>query len=131
MQFNDYIQVAGVRDRAEAEMLVRCGVRYLGFPLRLPVHHEDLSEEAASRIIKRLETVLRGVLITYLDRASSIIEFCNSLGVSIVQLHGDIEPAELRTIKERQPSLTIIKSLVIGRHPIQELTELADRTAAY
>ena len=131
MQFNDYIQVAGVIDRAEAEMLVRCGVRYLGFPLRLPVHHEDLSEEAASRIIKRLETVLRGVLITYLDRASPIIEFCNSLGVSIVQLHGDIEPAELRTIKERQPSLTIIKSLVIGRHPIQELTELADRTAAY
>jgi phosphoribosylanthranilate isomerase len=28
------IQVVGVIDQAEADMLVRCGVRYLGFPLQ-------------------------------------------------------------------------------------------------
>jgi len=54
MDIKDYIQVAGVIDQAEAELLVKCGVRYLGFPLRLPVHREDLSEEAASLIIKSL-----------------------------------------------------------------------------
>jgi hypothetical protein len=27
------IQVAGIRDRAEADLVQECGVRYLGFPL--------------------------------------------------------------------------------------------------
>ena len=131
MDVKDYIQVAGVIDQAEAELLVKCGVRYLGFPLRLPVHREDLSEEAACLIIKSLEPAGRGVLITYLNQASEIVEFCNLLGVSIVQLHGNVEATELRTIKEQQPDLAIIKSLVIGLHPTQQLLKLVDRTAAY
>src|SRR5215470_17961982 len=94
MDIKDYIQVAGVIDQAEAELLVKCGVRYLGFPLRLPVHREDLSEEAASLIIRSLEPAGLGVLITYLNQASEIVEFCNLLGVSIVQLHGNIEATE-------------------------------------
>jgi hypothetical protein len=44
------IQIAGVIDAAEAEMLQQCGIRYLGFPLRLPVHREDLTEEEAAQI---------------------------------------------------------------------------------
>ncbi|HKA20719.1 MAG TPA: phosphoribosylanthranilate isomerase [Blastocatellia bacterium] len=131
MDVKDFIQVAGVIDQAEAELLVKCGVRYLGFPLRLPVHREDLSEEAASLIIRSLEPAGLGVLITYLNQASEIVEFCNLLGVSIVQLHGNIEATELRTIKEQQPDLAIIKSLVIGLHPTQQLLKLVDRTAAY
>jgi hypothetical protein len=38
------IQVAGIRDRAEAMLLQECGIRYLGFPLRLPVNRADLTE---------------------------------------------------------------------------------------
>lgn len=48
------IQFAGVIDAAEAEMLRLCGVRYLGFPPRLPVHHEDLTENEAAASINRL-----------------------------------------------------------------------------
>jgi phosphoribosylanthranilate isomerase len=127
---NDFIQVAGVIDQAEADMLVQSGVRYLGFPLRLPLHKEDLSEEAASSIIRSLKPPARGVLITYLDRATDVVELCNSLGASIVQLHGDIEVSELRQIKERKPGLAIIKSLVIGLHPIEELLGVIERTAS-
>src|SRR5688572_4655578 len=111
-------------------MLVQSGVRYLGFPLRLPVHQEDLSEEAASSIIRSLKPPARGVLITYLDRATEVVELCDSLGASIVQLHGDIEPSELREIKERRPKLSIIKSLVIGLHPVEELFGVIERTAS-
>ena len=63
----DLIQIAGVIDAAEAQMLQQCGVRYLGFPLRLPVHREDLTEEEAAAIIKSLAPPVFGVLITYLD----------------------------------------------------------------
>lgn len=111
-------------------MLVRCGVRYLGFPLRLPVHKEDLGEEAASSIIRSLKPPARGVLITYLDRAVDVLELCDSLGASIVQLHGDIAASELREIKERQPSLSIMKSLVVGLHPVEELLGMVERTAS-
>jgi phosphoribosylanthranilate isomerase len=108
------IQIAGIIDAAEAEMLQQCGVHYLGFPLRLPVHREDLTEETAATIIKSLAPPLFGVLITYLNEAREIAEFCNALGTGIVQLHGDIEREELRRLKTIVPNLTVIKSLVIG-----------------
>jgi phosphoribosylanthranilate isomerase len=115
------IQIAGVIDAAEAEMLQQCGVRYLGFPLRLPVHREDLTEEEAAAIIKRLAPPAFGVLITYLSAASAIAAFCHALGARIVQLHGDIARAELKRLKTLDPKLTVIKSLVIGVRDDKEL----------
>jgi phosphoribosylanthranilate isomerase len=108
------IQIAGVIDAAEAQMLQQCGIRYLGFPLRLPIHREDLTEEEAAAIIKSLTPPVFGVLITYLDEASEVAAFCHALGARIVQLHGDIERDELKSLKTLDPNLIVIKSLVIG-----------------
>ena len=108
------IQIAGMIDAAEAQMLQQCGIRYLGFPLRLPVHREDLTEQAAAAIIKTLAPPVYGVLITYLDEASEVAAFCHTLGARIVQLHGDIERDELKRLKTLDSNLTVIKSLVIG-----------------
>ena len=130
-EINELVQVAGVIDQAEADMLVRSGVRYLGFPLRLSVHKEDLSDEAASRIIRSLKPPVRGVLITYLNRAGEVADLCDSLGASIVQLHADIEVSELRNIREYRPGLTIIKSLVVGLHPLAQLLGIVERTAPH
>ena len=131
MDLKDFIQVAGVIDQAEAQLLVKSGVEYLGFPLRLPVHHADLSEDEAAAIIRSLKPPTRAVLITYLNQAGEIVEFCHLLGASIVQLHGEIDASELRSIKDRHPTLAIIKSLVIGLHPVEQLLELVQRTALY
>ena len=92
------IQIAGVIDAAEAQMLQQCGIRYLGFPLRLPVHREDLTEEDAAAIIKSLAPPVFGVLITYLDETSEIAAFSHALGARIVQLHGDIDGPELKRL---------------------------------
>ncbi|HEX5575923.1 MAG TPA: phosphoribosylanthranilate isomerase [Gemmatimonadales bacterium] len=119
------IQVAGIRDWAEAELLQECGVRYLGFPLRLEVHQEDLSEVAAADIIRRLRPPTRGVLITYINEAEAIAEFCQAMGARTVQLHGDVSRTELERLRELDPTLTIIKSLVVGRHPSVLLERLA------
>jgi phosphoribosylanthranilate isomerase len=64
------------------------------------------------------------VLITYLDQAEAIAEFCGALGARMVQLHGDISPAELARLREVDPPLTIIKSLVVGLHPMPVLERL-------
>ena len=125
------IQIAGVIDAAEAQMLQQCGIRYLGFPLRLPVHREDLSEEEAAAIIKSLTPPVFGVLITYLDKASEIAAFCHALGARIVQLHGDIERDELKRLKTLDPNLTVIKSLVIGMHEDKTLEALVSKLSPF
>jgi phosphoribosylanthranilate isomerase len=122
-RFRNFIQVAGVIDKVEAGMLVDCGVRFLGFPLRLPVHKEDLSEDDAATIIRSLHPPRFGVVITYLDDANEIVAFTDQLGAGIVQLHGDIELQELRRLRLLRPDLAIIKSLVIGEQGRAELIE--------
>ena len=119
------IQIAGVIDAAEAEMLQQCGVRYLGFPLRLPVHREDLTEEEAAAIIKSLAPPIFGVLITYIHQASEIAALCHALGARIVQLHGDIGRDEVKRLKTLAPSLTVIKSLVVGMRDDKALEAMA------
>ncbi|HET9727472.1 MAG TPA: phosphoribosylanthranilate isomerase [Gemmatimonadales bacterium] len=118
------IQVAGISDDAEAALVQACGIRYLGFPLRLPVNREDLSEADAAAIIRSLRPPARGVLITYLGEAEAVATFCRTLGATMVQLHGDIGAAELARLRALEPELTIIKSLVVGLHPMPVLERL-------
>lgn len=125
------IQVAGVIDQAEAELLIDCGVKYLGFPLRLPVNEEDLSETEAAALIARFPVSVHGVLITYLDRADAVITFCRELDVSHVQLHGPIAVDELVKIKNAAPDLILIKSLVVREDNLDDLTSMIAGTAPY
>ena len=118
------IQVAGIRDEAEAALLVGCGVRFLGFPLRLPVHREDLTEGEAAAIVRGLHPPARAVLITYLGEAEAVAAFCAALGVRTVQLHGEIATRELRRLREVDPELTVVKSLVVGLHPVKTLERM-------
>src|SRR5215475_3567930 len=111
---NNLVQIAGVIDLAEAQLLQQCGVHYLGFPLRLSVHREDLTESEAAIIIKRLAPPVFGVLITYLNEGNKIAAFCHALGARIVQLHGEIDRDELKRAKMLDPTLTVIKSLIVG-----------------
>jgi phosphoribosylanthranilate isomerase len=128
---DNLIQIAGVTDAAEAEMLQQCGVRYLGFPLRLPVHREDLTESEAATIIKSLLPPVFGVLITYLDKADEIAAFCHDLGAPIVQLHGGIEREELKRLKTLDPALTVIKSLIVGMHDDKTLEASASELSPF
>jgi phosphoribosylanthranilate isomerase len=106
-------------------------VRYLGFPLRLPVNQEDLSEEATAELIAEFPPGVKGVLITYLDRAEGVIAFCRKLGVDMVQLHGPIAPEELAKIRTAWPALVVIKSLIVRGDNLDELKELIAESAPY
>jgi phosphoribosylanthranilate isomerase len=125
------IQIAGVIDAAEAQMLQQCGVRYLGFPLRLAVHREDLTESEASNLIRGLVPPVFGVLITYLCEASEITAFCHALGARIVQLHGEIDRNQLERVKTLDPNLTVIKSLVVGTHDNQTLEVMVNELSPF
>lgn len=116
-------------------MLVECGVDHLGFPLRLPVHQEDLSTEEAGRIMRSLPAPARGVLITYLDKAAEIDSLCRQLGASAVQLHGAIAPRELFRLRALAPRIGVIKSLIVRGDNLaallQEIRDLAPCVDAF
>jgi len=115
------IQIAGVKDRCEAELLIEAGVDWLGFPLRLPVHKEDLTEDEAAEVIRRLPPEHPGVLITYLDSARDIVALCRKLGARHVQIHGDIASTELLLLHELVPELFIVKGLIVRDEDVQAL----------
>jgi len=127
----DLIQIAGVIDKEEAQMLMNTGVDYLGFPLRLPVHKEDLTEDEAVEVIKTIFLPHRAVLITYLYNAEEIIKLCTKLNVKIVQLHGKISQEELERTKLLRPDLEIIKSLVVAENNYPELERTVNTLSAY
>lgn len=113
------IQVAGIHDLEEAQLLVRAGVDLLGLPLRLTVHKEDLSEAQAARISRKLPG--RCCLITYLSEVEEICEFTTQLAVAYVQLHGPVNPGIMPQLRQRMPHVRFIKSLVIGKGKFSDL----------
>lgn len=123
MSIQGIVQIAGVIDQADANLLVECGVDWLGFPFRLPVHGEDLSEDAATKIIQTLRPPHAGVLITYLDDSREILELCSTLGVRRVQLHGAINMQQIQRIKTLDPDLFVVKSLIVHSHNQNDLRE--------
>lgn len=129
--FRDFIQIAGIHDRDEAELIMASGVKYLGFPLRLPVNQEDLSEAAAARIVRALRPPCFGVAITYQNRADDIAAFMDFIGAAVLQLHGDIGLDQLRRLRRDRPSITVIKSLVVGEGATADLFAAARRLAPH
>jgi len=111
--FAGAVQIAGVIDRAEADLLVACGVEWIGFPLRLAHHREDLADADAAGIVRALPSHVRAVLITYLTSASEIAALADLLGAAAVQLHADVRSDEIARLHELAPRLLVIKSLVV------------------
>jgi phosphoribosylanthranilate isomerase len=109
----DRIQVAGIRSLEEGRMLADCGVDLFGFPLRLPVHAPDLSEDDARDVMAALGPS-SCVLITYEEDPDRLVELCRFLNVGAVQLHSSAAPDILARIRERVPSV-LIKSYVVRR----------------
>jgi phosphoribosylanthranilate isomerase len=127
------IQVAGIRSLAEAKMLARSGVTHLGFPFGLDHHAEDTTPGEAADIISQLPTGIRPVLITYLAKAGEIHNLMNTLGCTIVQLHGAVPVDEIIGLRYLFPKVEIWKSLVIHPenpeevfHLLHELDPVAD-----
>lgn len=125
------IQIAGIKDRKEAELLIECGVDRLGFPLKITSHDEDLTENAAAEIIRECRLQSRAVLITYLKYARDIAALSHKLDITIAQLHGDFSLAEMQRLHELAPELSLIKSLVVRRDNLANLASDVDAYEEY
>jgi phosphoribosylanthranilate isomerase len=125
------IQIAGIKDEREARMLLSAGVSYLGFPIDPPVHRGDLSIDETERLIHTLEIELVSVAITYLGKADEILALCRQLGVRRVQLHGDVQTAEIAALRDLDPDLVICKGLIIHENNLNEMRTLIEQNAPH
>ncbi len=117
------IQIAGIRNEAEARMLVTSGVHRLGFPIGLDVHEEDLPEAVAAEVIQRLRIGPQAWLITYRREPRVVAAMCRRLACAGVQLHGDTGPEPVRRLRTLCPGLQVVKSLVVREGNLAELEE--------
>lgn len=115
------IQIAGVHDLAEAGTILAAGADLVGIPLRLPVHKEDLDEDAARDISRALPG--RCCLITYLSEPAEILVLARFLEIDWIQLHGHIPVESLRRLRERMSRVRLLKSLIIGKEAEPALHE--------
>ncbi|HYA15032.1 MAG TPA: phosphoribosylanthranilate isomerase [Syntrophales bacterium] len=125
------IQIAGIIDQEEADMLVDAGVHQLGFPLGLSFHKEEITEKDAAKIIGSLRPSVSAVLITYLNEAEKILDLCKRIGTAKVQLHGDVGVTELIKLKSLAPDLIVIKSLIVRDHNLAELESFVSVSSPY
>ena len=118
------IQIAGVRNKEELDIIINSGATSIGFPLRLPIHKADTSEKEARSLIQHIPENIDKVLITYMDSSKEIIELMTYLETNIVQLHGDINIAEIKKIKKEHPEIKIIKSLIVNKNNFSDLSKI-------
>ncbi len=128
---NGIIQIAGVVDKEEADLLVEAGVHQIGFPMGLDVHKEDITKEAAAKIARSLKPPVAAVLVTYLSKAEKVLKLCKRIGIGRVQLHGAVSVAELVRLTSLAPSLIIIKSLIVKDRNLAELESAVSALSPY
>ncbi len=126
MDVKGIVQVAGIADAGEARLLVEAGVDWIGIPLRLAVHREDIREEEAAEIIREIGNRVRWVCITYLNQAPEILDLLATLRTRSVQLHGDVDPGQIERLRSKAPDLFVIKSLVVRGGDVSELMPAAE-----
>ncbi len=99
----------------------------MGFPLGLDVHVEDCTTDEAREICPSLPRHIEKTVITYLDHAADVVALCRRVGVSIIQIHGDMHIRELSRLREIAPDFTVIKSLVVKPENREDLFFAVER----
>jgi len=130
MQTN-LIQIAGIKDLDEARKLIKLGADQIGFPLRLTHNAEDLSDQEARSIIKKINKPDKFLLITYLTEPGEIIKLCKFLNIHKVQLHNHMTTHNLAKLKNQAPNIEIIKSLIIKAGNLPDIKKYINNSAQY
>lgn len=127
------IQIAGIRDKREFDLLVTLGVDDIGFPLGPGVRTPDMPEDEAHFLAKVLRgTAVGAVAIVYLKSSSQLLQFREKYpAFTKIQLHGELPLSELKRFREKDPSCYLIKSLIVRKSNRATLKEKCFAWAPY
>jgi phosphoribosylanthranilate isomerase len=127
------VKICGITNMKDALQAIRFGADALGFQVGMRHKTEDeVSAEEAKAIIASLPPFVTYVMVTHLQDAKTIISLLKLIQkTTTVQLHDDdIDLKEIAVIKEKMPSVRIIKAIHVvvdgSESPLQKLHELDD-----
>ena len=108
------VKICGIKRMEDAFSAIRWGADALGFLVGQRHTSGDFIEAALAReIILRLPPFVSKVLVTHLLRAEEVLKLVDETCVDTVQLHGEIQPDQVREIRQRRAHLRILKSFHI------------------
>lgn len=115
-----FLKICGLRTEHEARAAAVAGATALGVLVGLTHRAEDeASEMEARRLVSALGQRARLVLVTHLLDPAAIAALARRIGVSTIQVHGDVSPDGLRALRGLTPDACLIKAIhVTGRDAV-------------
>lgn len=122
-----FLKVCGLRTENEARAAVAAGATALGMLVGLTHRAEDEASEADARhLVTALEPGPTMVLVTHLLDPAAIAALARRIGVSTIQVHGDVPPEGLRALRVLAPDTCLIKAIhVTGPDAVARAEALA------
>ncbi len=135
-----FLKICGLRTENEARAAVAAGATALGMLVGLTHRAEDEASEAeAGHLVSALASWPTMVLVTHLLDPAAIAALAQRIGVTTIQMHGDVPPEGLRAVRGLAPDTCLIKAIhvtgpdAVGRAeafaPLADALLLDSRTA--
>ena len=107
-----FLKICGLRTEYEARAALAAGATALGMLVGLTHRAEDEATEAEARqLVSALGSGARLVLVTHLIDPGAIADLARRIGVSTIQVHGDVSPDGLRALRGLAPDACLIKAI--------------------
>ena len=111
------VQMAGIRNKEDALMCVKCGVNIIGLLVGQAHTSDDfISKEMAKEIKNALPKEIKTTLITHLDNAKEIIELVKFIDVDYIQLHSHLKESEVKKIRKAFPNKKLLRLIHIDEN---------------
>ena len=126
------IKICGLVHRADISSSVDAGADALGFLLGMTHMAEDsLTLPEAVELIQAVPGHIWSVIVTHLTDPSTIIEYCSRTKCRALQIQEDIKLSDLKRIRAAQPSLSVIKALLMEKKSVESIFRPAAELAPY
>jgi phosphoribosylanthranilate isomerase len=107
-----FLKICGLRTEHEARAAVAAGATALGMLVGLTHRAEDEASEAEARhLVIALEIGPTMVLVTHLLDPAAVDDLARRIGVTTIQVHGDVSPDGLRALRVLAPDARLIKAI--------------------
>jgi phosphoribosylanthranilate isomerase len=106
------VKICGITNRQEAKMAISSGADAIGFLIGLNYQVADSIEPVtAEDIISNLPPFISSVLVTHKTNIDWVIETCERINCTTVQLHGDFPLEDIPILRQKIPYLKIVKTV--------------------
>lgn len=119
------VKICGNRSREDLMLAVEAGADAIGFLVGIRHLTEDsLVPTIAKHLVSQTPPFVNTVMVTHLVHANEILDLHDTLLTSTIQLHDELDPQEIETIRTARPHLTLIKTIHVVDDTAIEAAEI-------